>query len=304
MARIGGYEIIDELGRGGMGVVFRAFDPFIGRPVALKVIRSQTGASEEENQMLRLRFTREAAASGKLSHPNIVNIFHAGEERDSQFLVMELIEGKTLDRIMPSGVAVPPSTCLPILRQLASALDYAHANGIFHRDIKPANILVGGDGQVKITDFGIARIAAQTMTSAGTTMGTPSYMAPEQILASRIDGKADQFSLAVVAFEMLTARKPFQASTDHAVMFAIVSGERPLAHEQNPSLPPKASEVLRRGMAREAADRFATCTEFAGKAGLARRCVPQSDCGRCPRLRRIGSRPFRASGHAQGAAAP
>jgi formylglycine-generating enzyme required for sulfatase activity/tRNA A-37 threonylcarbamoyl transferase component Bud32 len=255
MSKIGNYEIVGELGRGAMGVVFRGFDPAIGRPVAIKVIRPQAFVTNEENQEARLRFAREASAAGRLSHPNIVTVFHLGEERDYQFLVMELVEGKALER-------AAPAQCLPILRQLAGALDYAHAQGVVHRDVKPANILVRADGQVKLTDFGVARISAQTMTQSGVTMGTPSYMAPEQVMSSRVDGRADQFSLGAIAFELLTGRKPFQGDTSQAVMFAIVQGERPAAHEVNRALPPAISVVLRQAMAKEPGARFATCLDF------------------------------------------
>jgi formylglycine-generating enzyme required for sulfatase activity/tRNA A-37 threonylcarbamoyl transferase component Bud32 len=255
VTRIGSFEIVEELGRGAMGVVFRAFDPAIGRPIAIKVIRAQAFATNEEDQEARLRFAHEAAAAGRLSHPNIVTVFHFGEERDYQYLVMELVEGKALNH-------VGPEKCLPILRQLAGALDYAHTRGVVHRDIKPANVLVGADGQIKLTDFGIARLSSQTITQTGMTMGTPWYMAPEQVMSSRVDGKADQFSLAVIAFELLTGRKPFEGPTSQAVMFAIVQADRPAAHEVNPAMPPAISEVLRRAMAKEPANRFPTCLEF------------------------------------------
>lgn len=206
-----------------MGVVFRGFDPAIGRPVAIKVIRSIHLASAEENAALRLRFTREAAAAGKLSHPNVVTIYQMGEHAGSQYMVMELVSGKSLDEMLTPGRPLDLNAALSILAQIASALDYAHGEGIVHRDIKPANILVRRDGNVKITDFGIARISSQTVTQTGMTMGTPAYMAPEQIKASRVDGKADQFSLAVLAFQMFTGQRPFDADTDHGIMFKIVS---------------------------------------------------------------------------------
>jgi eukaryotic-like serine/threonine-protein kinase len=250
VTKIGNFEIVEELGRGAAGVVFRGFDPAIGRPVAIKVIRGQAFATNEEGQEARLRFACEASAAGRLSHPNIVTVFHLGEERDYQFMVMELVEGRSLG-ISHAG------NCLPILRQLARALDYAHARGVVHREVKPANVLVQADGLVKLTDFGIARMSFQTMTQTGLTMGTPSYMAPEQVMASRVDGKADQFSLAVIAFELLTGRKAFEGSTSQALMFAIVHRDRPEAHEVNPLLSSTVSEVLRCAMAKEAASGFA-----------------------------------------------
>jgi serine/threonine-protein kinase len=200
VTKIGNYEVIDEIGAGGMGVVYRCLDPVIGRHVAVKVIWVQ--GTREQTEELRQRFAREAAAAGRLRHRNIVTVYHLGEDGDLQYLVMELIEGQSLDRLRVAD-------CFPILRAIASALDYAHAKGVVHRDIKPSNILVDADGQVTVTDFGIARIATETMTMTGARMGTPAFMAPEQVKSARVDGRADQFSLAVLAFKLLTGQLPF-----------------------------------------------------------------------------------------------
>jgi serine/threonine protein kinase len=262
MHSIGPYRLDSELGRGAMGAVFRGFDPAIGRPVAIKIIQVSEFATLEERSELKLRFAREATAAGKLSHPNIVTIHQFGEHEGIQFLVLELIEGSSLEQRLSSGQPHDAKAVISVLSQVAEALDYAHSQGVVHRDVKPANILVGPDGKVKITDFGIARIAQQTITRTGFTMGTLAYMAPEQILAKKVDGKADQFSLAVVAYRMLSGKMPFIAENDAALMFKIVSSECAALHLQNPALPPRTSAAIQKALAKNAAERFATCGEF------------------------------------------
>jgi serine/threonine protein kinase len=259
---VGPYRIVRELGRGAMGVVFEAFDPAIGRTVALKVIRSQPLATAEEDAQLKLRFAREASAAGRLSHPNIVTIHQLGEHDGLQYLVMEYITGVSLDVMLAPAVPLDLDTALGILTQIAAALDYAHAEGVVHRDVKPSNILVKPDGTVKLTDFGIARIASQTVTRTGATMGTPAYMAPEQIMASRVDGRADQYSLAVVAYQMLTGQRPFEAPTDQALMFKIVSEEPRPIEEANAYLPRALAGAIRRGLSKDPSQRYRTCSEL------------------------------------------
>jgi serine/threonine-protein kinase len=214
---IGPFQLLEELGRGAMGVVFRGFDPAIGRPVAIKIIRADQFASPEEVSDLKLRFAREAASAGKLSHPNIVTVYHLGEEGDLQYLVLELVNGTSLEKTLLSGQPQDPKTAVSILTQAADALDYAHGEGIVHRDVKPANILVCPDGKAKITDFGIARMASQTVTRTRFTFGTPVYMSPEQIMTATVSGKADQYSLGVIAYQMLSGRKLFAADTGPAL---------------------------------------------------------------------------------------
>src|ERR1022692_3309676 len=162
MQTIGPYQLLEELGRGAMGVVFRGFDPAIGRSVAIKIIHASQFASAVESAELKLRFAREAAAAGKLSHPNIVTVYQLGEHGGVQYLVLELVNGESLENLLSDSQAWDVNPALSILTQVADALDYAHAEGVVHRDVKPANILVRPDGKAKITDFGIARIASQT----------------------------------------------------------------------------------------------------------------------------------------------
>ena len=260
--RIDRYLIKRELGRGAMGVVYEAVDPLIGRSVAIKVI-SIEATSPKEVEFMRDSLFREARSAGVLSHPGIVIIFDVGQENDTAFITMERVEGPTLDQVLESRGVPDPRTALDLLRQTAAALDYAHQCGVVHRDIKPANIMLHKGTVVKITDFGIAKIStAHSKTLTGMVMGTPSYMSPEQIETKPMDGRADQFSLGVVAFELLTGTKPFQGGLLGPLMHAIMFGERPSARALNPALPAGVDAVLERVLRRSPAERYATCAEF------------------------------------------
>lgn len=261
ISQIGPYQIIEELGRGAMGVVFRGFDPGISRPVAVKVIRPQHSSPDQAAEA-RMRFSREAKAAGRLSHPNIVTIYQIGEDRGYSYMSMEYVEGAPLSSMMSPGVSMPEDKVLGMVRQVSEALDHAHQQEVVHRDIKPSNILVRTDGKVKIADFGIARIASQTLTQQGMTLGTPAYMSPEQIQGAKVDGKADQFSLAVLAYQMLAGQKPFEASTEQALILSIVSDPPKPIHQANPNLPSSASAVFERALAKDPANRYGTCAEF------------------------------------------
>lgn len=262
IAQIGPYEILEELGRGAMGVVFRGFDPGISRPVAIKVIRPQHFASEEQTEETSLRFAREANAAGRLSHPNIVIVYQLGHDRGYQYMAMEFVDGVSLNKMMSGGVAMDAEIALGLLRQIAAALDYAHAQGIVHRDVKPANILVRTDRVVKIADFGIAHIASQTLTQQGMTLGTPAYMSPEQIRGSKIDGKSDQFALAVLAYQMLAGQRPFEAPSEQGLILEIISSEPKSIHVANAALPAACDAIFRRAMSKEPSERYPTCAEF------------------------------------------
>lgn len=247
-----------------MGVVYRALDPAIVRPLAIKTIRLAEITGAQERARLRERLMREAQAAGILSHPGIVAIYDVGQEGDLAYVAMELVSGVSLDRLMmgePPGAA----TILNALRQTAAALDYAHKKGIVHRDIKPANLMLGEDGVVKITDFGVAKIStSQHLTQAGTVIGTPNYMSPEQIQGHEVDGRADQFSLAVIAYEMLTGEKPFTGDQLTTVLYRIVAESPPPPHHINPTLSWAAGVVLAKALSKEPADRYPTCSEFVG----------------------------------------
>jgi serine/threonine-protein kinase len=261
--RFGRYVVSRELGRGGMGIVYEAIDPQIGRHLAIKIINFQAITTVEESAVLRERLFREARSAGALSHPGIVVIYDVGEDDQMAYIAMELVDGPSLHQMLASGERLKPAEVLDILRQAAAALDHAHKCGIVHRDIKPANIMLHQKSQVKIADFGIAKITFEPKyTMTGTSMGTPDYMSPEQIEAQATDGRSDQFSLAVVAYELLTGATPFQGGSFAAVLHRIVAGPRPAASAANPALPAGVDEVLRRAMAQLPAERFATCAEF------------------------------------------
>ena len=266
---IGPYKIQAELGRGGMGVVYRGIDPAIGREVAVKIIRLDQFATAEEAAHLRLRLSREAAAGGCLSHPGIVTVYQLGEHENVVYIAMEFIAGASLESLLKTRPFNDVGETIGLLEQVADALDHAHSMGIVHRDVKPANILVRDNGKVKITDFGIAKIRSEDITQAGAILGTPEYMAPEQIMASQVDGKADQFSLAVMAFLMLTGKRPFEAPTANALIFQIVNAEPLLLHEVNNRMPAAATEVLRKALAKSSEGRFPTCREFVSELSRA-----------------------------------
>ena len=262
MDQIGRYKILNELGRGAMGVVYRARDAKIGREVAIKTIKFADQDSSEAGK-LRERLFREAQSAGRLSHPGIVTIYDVAEEGELAYITMEFVDGETLQTMMEDGRTKDPQLISDILRQAASALDYAHSREIIHRDVKPANIMVTADGTVKITDFGIARISSSTLTQTGTVMGTPSYMSPEQVRGDPIDGASDQFALSVISYEMLTEQKPFSGDSLTAVMFKIVSGEVVPPSKIVPSIPQEVENTILRGLAKSGAERFSSCEDFA-----------------------------------------
>jgi len=260
--RIGRYVVQGELGRGAMGVVYRAQDPTIGRVVAIKTIRIGQFSDPAELKHVRERMMREAQAAGMLSHNNIVTIYDILEETETAYIFMEYVDGETLEKILLADTPIDQQLITWILRQAAEALDYAHARGIVHRDIKPANIMVRKDGVAKIADFGIARVQSQSMTQTGQVLGTPNYMSPEQISGKPVDGKADQYSLAVMLYEVLTGEKPFVADSLPTLLFKVVSEMPAPMPRMNPTLSPQIDEVLQRALAKNPADRFSTCSEF------------------------------------------
>lgn len=260
---IGSYQIRGELGRGAMGVVYHGFDPAIGRPVAIKVIRIDPGATAEEGAELRQRLIREASAAGKLSHPGIVTIHQLGEEGQDVYVVMEYVQGTSLQQ-WATHRGLDYAHTLEILRQIAEALDYAHRCGVVHRDIKPANIMIRDDGCVKVADFGLAKMVqdhTRSLTAVGVSLGSPAYMSPEQVRAQQIDGRSDQFSLGVVAYQLLTGKLPFTGDTAHAVMFQIVSTDPVPVHDES-NLPPAMATALSRALAKNPADRYPNCAAF------------------------------------------
>jgi len=261
MQSIGRYQIQGELGRGAMGVVYRALDPVLNRTVAVKTIHLAQAGPERDR--LRDRLLREARLAGALSHPGIVTIFDVIEEDGNAYICMECVSGPTLADFLQSGRAPSRETVLSILRQTAAALDYAHAQGIVHRDIKPANIMLHADSIAKITDFGVAKANTHSLTqTSGSMMGTPNYMPPEQVKGESVDGRADQYALAVLAFEILTGELPFTADRLPTLVFRIVNEPPASARLLNQSLPATVDAVLARALAKAREERFPTCTAF------------------------------------------
>jgi serine/threonine-protein kinase len=244
-------------------VVYRALDPGIGRTVAIKTIladsKSASGAA------LRERFRREARSAGILSHPNIVTIHDFSESGDIMFIAMEFIQGETLGEKMAESGALPLDLVLPVVRGAADALDYAHANNIVHRDVKPANLMLTTTGMVKVTDFGIAKMLDDEigLTSTGMVIGTAQYMSPEQIAAKPATGRSDQFSLAVIAYEMLTGQKPFQGNSWASVMHQIMSVDPPPVKQHRQDLGDEVTTVLRKALSKDPDARYPSCREFA-----------------------------------------
>jgi serine/threonine protein kinase len=259
---IGRYRIVGELGRGAMGVVYKAQDPAIGRLIAIKTIRLNELTEASERDRLRDRLFREAQSAGILSHPGIVTIYDIAEQDGMAYIFMELVNGPQLEQMLRAEQPPDKETLLSLFRQIAAALDYAHKKGIVHRDIKPANIMVHEDGTAKVTDFGVAKIVSQQMTQAGTIMGTPSYMSPEQVQGGTISGQTDQFSLAVIAYEVLTGEKPFTADYLPTLLFKIVREEPTPPQRLNATLSSDVETVMRRALSKNPANRYETCSEF------------------------------------------
>ena len=260
--QVGRYKIEKELGRGGMGVVYLAEDPLLGRKVAIKTIHFEiTDTSQRE--FLRTQLLRDARASAGLSHPNVVNVHDIIESGDTTYLVMEYIPGETLSARMQRPPAPDTAWLLRVLRDIAAALDYTHRKGVVHRDIKPANIMIDQHARVRIMDFGLARATAQHGAGAtGMIAGTIQYMSPEQIKGEALDGRADQFSMAAVAYEMLTGKPLFDAKTPITLAHKVLNETPELAHIQNPALPAATSPVLAKALDRQASGRYPTCMAF------------------------------------------
>src|SRR5260221_7008711 len=263
MEQVGRYQIVGEVGRGAMGVVYRALDPSIGREVAIKTIRLIEFADPEQRAKQRERLFREARSAGILSHPSIVTIYDMAEQEGTAYIAMEFVAGSTLEQLLALKEPIEPRLIFSILRQTAAALDYAHHKGIVHRDIKPANIIVNQAGVAKIADFGIAKTsAADQLTQTGLIVGTPNYRAPEQIQGKPVSGLADQYSLTVMAYEMLTGDKPFVAEHLTTLVFQIVCEPPPQANRLNPTLGSQIEAVLQKGLSKPPDERYAACAAF------------------------------------------
>jgi serine/threonine protein kinase len=257
--RFGRYEILAELGRGAMGIVYKARDPKINRVVAVKTI-SLAGQPPEEEQEYRERFFREAEAAGRLSHPGIVTVFDVGEEPETRapYIVMEFVAGQSLDKLLLSKEdrKLTVEKALQLALEVAEALDCAHGQGVVHRDVKPANILLTEDGHAKIADFGVAKLNFANATAAGRTLGTPAYMSPEQLNGDAVDGRSDLFSLGVILYTAVTGYKPFQGNSALTVAFKIVNRDPVPATILDTELPPGLDHIISRAIAKDRSQRY------------------------------------------------
>ena len=257
----GRYEITGELGKGSMGVVYRAHDPQIGRDIALKVLRPDRVSSEDFVQ----RFMKEARAIGRMSHPSIVTVYDVGEDQGTVYIAMEFLEGVPLNAYTREK-ALTMDEIAGIGIQVAESLDYAHTRGIVHRDIKPQNIMVAPGGRVKLTDFGIAHIEdpeASHQTQAGEILGTPNYMSPEQVMGRKVDGRSDLYSLGVILYELASGVRPFKGENLAAIFHAITSETPARPQELNPEVSAALSDIVMKCLSRDAAERYATGSELA-----------------------------------------
>lgn len=256
--RFGRYEILSELGRGAMGVVYKARDPRINRVVAVKTI-SLIGQSPEDELDYRERFFREAEAAGRLSHPGIVTVFDVGEEPETRapYIVMEYVGGESLERrLARKERKFAVETALRLTMEIAEALDAAHCMNVVHRDLKPANILLTEDGHAKIADFGVAKLNLANQTSAGRAWGTPAYMSPEQVNGEAVDGRSDLFSLGVMLYTCLTGHRPFQGNSAVTISYKVVNRDPIPATLLDTELPPGLDYIITRAMAKDARDRY------------------------------------------------
>jgi hypothetical protein len=266
MRAIGRYVLDEEIGRGSMGAVFRASDPLIERNVAIKTV--DLGKLDDGTIQPRLRFLREAKAAGRLSHPGIVTVHDVGELEDVAFIVMELVEGRSVKDVLDRAEKIPLAVALDIVRQAAEALDFAHRHGVVHRDVKPGNLMLTRQGMVKITDFGIARVDQTARTRTGILVGSPGYMSPEQLMGKAVDGRSDVFSLGAVLYELATGRGPFDAEHPEdvlALMNNITTRPHEPASKLNPNLPASLDAIIDHALAKKPADRYKTAGQMAAE---------------------------------------
>jgi serine/threonine protein kinase len=262
LTKTGRYQIVGELGRGSMGIVYQGYDPIIGRTVAIKTMITE-GQSPQEFHEYKARFQREAQAAGILTHPNIITVYDFGEDNGILYLAMEFLEGKSLEKLAEEQNVLPVETILPIYDQVCSALDFAHQNGIVHRDVKPANIMILRNGIVKMTDFGIAKMMSMGMTQAGQILGTPNYMSPEQVKGRQVDGRSDIFSLGVILYELVTGEKPFGGQNITTVIYKIIN-ENPIPpRELDGTIHSGLNYVIAKALAKNPDERYQSCRELA-----------------------------------------
>jgi eukaryotic-like serine/threonine-protein kinase len=256
--RLGKYEIVHKIGQGAMGEVYKAHDPVLNRDVAIKTMSAAIGADDD----LRKRFHREAQSAARLNHPNIITVYDFGEEHGKIYMAMELLEGNDLKDTIGRHTPYTLDQKLGLMEQIAEGLAFAHAKDVVHRDLKPANIHIQPNGQIKIMDFGLAKLASSDMTRAGMIMGTPNYMSPEQVRGEKADSRSDVFSLGAVFYELLANRKPFEADSLHAVLFQVMQNEPEALLNLVPDVPPMLAQVVEKAMAKDSALRFRDAGEL------------------------------------------
>jgi serine/threonine-protein kinase len=266
--RFGKYEVVSKIGQGAMGDVFRARDTVLGRDVALKTI-----SAEKADEALEKRFRREAESAARLAHPNIITIYDFDQERGRMYMAMELLEGRDLKAVLSGGSLRTLEDKVAVVEQIASGLAFAHQNGVVHRDLKPANIHLRADGQVKIMDFGLARVSGSDMTRTGIIMGTPHYMAPEQVRGERADERSDVFALGCILYELLAGKRPFDAESMHAVLFKVLQAQPTPITQAAPDVPVVLAQVLEGALAKEPDDRFPNAGAFLSALQAARQAV-------------------------------
>src|ERR1044072_808910 len=258
---LGPYRIISQIGKGGMATVYKAYQASVDRYVAIKVLPSQLAESPE----FATRFHQEARIIAKLEHPHILPVFDYGESDGVAYFVMRYLDAGTLKDKMEAGRPLPLNDIDRIFTQLADALSYAHTHGVIHRDLKPANALIDSQGNIFLTDFGIARLlerASPRLTQTDAIMGTPAYISPEQAQGNDVDQRSDIYSLGIILYEMVTGRVPFVADTPLAVLFKHISDPLPLPSRVKPDIPPSIEKVILKALAKDPKDRFATADEF------------------------------------------
>ena len=255
----GRYQVLEELGAGAMGIVYLCVDSRLNRPVAIKVIRESEFMTPAEREQFEVRFRHEAEAAGRLNHPDIVQVYDVGPS----WMVMEFLEGVPLSVVLKRGERLSVRRAAQLVMRVSDAVDYAHRHGIVHRDIKPANIMLTDDGGVKVMDFGVARLDQSTLTALGTVVGSVRYMAPEQMMGERVDGRADVFSVAAVAYELLTGKAPFPGKTITEVVSRVVHGAHVPPQKADDRLPEGLNAIFARAFTPRPADRYPLAVDFA-----------------------------------------
>lgn len=259
---IGKYKIINILGKGAMGIVYKALDPDINREVAIKIIRFDLVSEETEKENLMKRFIIEARAAGKLTHPNIITIYDVGREKDVTYIVMQYVEGQSLKSLMSLKKDFTSGEIVWFISQICSGLDYAHKHGIVHRDIKPGNILIDNNGKPYVADFGVAQIESTTIMKTEAGMGTPSYMSPEQVKGKKIDKRSDLFSLGVIMYELFTGEKPFNSLNVTTVIYKILHENPKFPTKANNKVPSIFTQIIKKALEKDPKNRYQSCRQL------------------------------------------